>query len=99
MELAVCGGVWPFGAVWCLSRGGAAVAATSHPVPFPRAARGAAWIVDLAPPPPPPPPADGMDEGEAGDALFTQMLKRAKASRKEPVRDPKLYEMRDFVKE
>ena len=41
----------------------------------------------------------GMDEGEAGDALFTQMLKRAKAGRKEPVRDPKLYEMRDYVKE
>ena len=41
----------------------------------------------------------GMDEGESGDALFTQMIKRAKASRKEPLRDPKLYEMRDFVKE
>jgi hypothetical protein len=25
------------------------------------------------------------------------MLNRAKAGRKEPVRDPKLYEMRDFV--
>ena len=41
----------------------------------------------------------GMDEGEAGDALFSQMLKRAKASRSQPVRDPKLYEMRDYVKE
>ena len=41
----------------------------------------------------------GMDEGEGGDALFTQMLKRAKTTRKEPLRDPKLYEMRDFVKE
>jgi hypothetical protein len=41
----------------------------------------------------------GMDEGVAGDALFSQMIKRAKASRKGPVRDPKLYEMRDFVKE
>jgi len=40
----------------------------------------------------------GMDEGEAGEALFTQMLKRAKATRKKPQRDPKLYEMRDFVK-
>lgn len=41
----------------------------------------------------------GLEEGEAGDALFNQMLKRAKASRKEPKRDPKLYEMRDYVKE
>jgi hypothetical protein len=41
----------------------------------------------------------GMDEGDAGDALFSQMLKRVKAGRKEPVRDPKLYEMRDFVRE
>jgi hypothetical protein len=39
----------------------------------------------------------GFDEGETGDALFSQMLKRAKAAKKEPVRDPKLYEMRDFV--
>lgn len=41
----------------------------------------------------------GMDEGDAGDALFSQMLKRARGARREPVRDPKLYEMRDFVKE
>lgn len=41
----------------------------------------------------------GMDEGEAGDALFSQMLKRAKATRNQPVRDPKLYEMRDFMRE
>ena len=41
----------------------------------------------------------GMDEGDAGDALFSQMLKRAKSGRREPVRDPKLYEMRDFVKD
>ena len=41
----------------------------------------------------------GMDEGGEGDALFYQMIKRAKATRKQPVRDPKLYEMRDFVKE
>lgn len=41
----------------------------------------------------------GMDEGGEGDALFSQMIKRAKATRKQPVRDPKLYEMRDFVKE
>ena len=40
----------------------------------------------------------GMDEGGEGDALFSQMIKRAKATRKQPVRDPKLYEMRDFVK-
>jgi hypothetical protein len=39
----------------------------------------------------------GLDEGDAGDALFSQMLKRAKSSRREPVRDPKLYEMRDYV--
>ncbi|MBL9181542.1 MAG: cytochrome C [Verrucomicrobiaceae bacterium] len=39
----------------------------------------------------------GMDEGEAGDAMFSQLVARVKASRKEPVRDPKLYEMRDFV--
>lgn len=41
----------------------------------------------------------GGEGDEAGDALFSQMLKRAKATRKEPVRDPKLYEMRDYVKE
>lgn len=39
----------------------------------------------------------GMDEGEAGDAMFSQLVARVKAARKEPVRDPKLYEMRDFV--
>lgn len=38
----------------------------------------------------------GMDEGD--DALFSQMLKRAKAGRREPVRDPKLYELRDYLK-
>lgn len=41
----------------------------------------------------------GMDEGGEGDALFSQMLKRVKIGRKTPVRDPKLYEMRDFVRE
>lgn len=41
----------------------------------------------------------GMDEGGEGDALFSQMIKRVKATRKQPVRDPKLYEMRDYVKE
>lgn len=41
----------------------------------------------------------GGDEGEASDALFTQMLKQAKATRKQPHRDPKLYEMRDYVRE
>ncbi len=41
----------------------------------------------------------GMDEGGEGDALFSQMLKRVKTGRKTPVRDPKLYEMRDFVRE
>jgi len=40
----------------------------------------------------------GMDEGGAGDAMFSQMLKRAKAAKKEPVRDKKLYEMSDFVR-
>jgi hypothetical protein len=39
----------------------------------------------------------GLDEGEAGDAMFSQLVARVKAARKEPVRDPKLYEMRDFV--
>ena len=39
----------------------------------------------------------GTDEGEAGDAMFSQLVARVKAARKEPVRDPKLYEMRDFV--
>lgn len=39
----------------------------------------------------------GMDEGEVGDAMFSQLVARVKAARKEPVRDPKLYEMRDFV--
>jgi hypothetical protein len=41
----------------------------------------------------------GMDEGGEGDALFTQMIKRAKATRRQPVRDPKLYELRDYVKD
>ncbi|HEY1049714.1 MAG TPA: cytochrome C [Prosthecobacter sp.] len=41
----------------------------------------------------------GGDADEAGDALFSQMLKRAKTTRREPVRDPKLYEMRDYLKE
>ncbi|MGV3662975.1 MAG: cytochrome C [Prosthecobacter sp.] len=41
----------------------------------------------------------GGEGDEAGDAIFSQMLKRARLSRKEPVRDPKLYEMRDFVKD
>lgn len=40
----------------------------------------------------------GMDGGEGGDALFSQLIKRAKASREAPICDPKLYEMRDFVK-
>lgn len=39
----------------------------------------------------------GLEDGGEGDALFSQMLTRVKAARKEPVRDPKLYEMRDFV--
>ena len=39
----------------------------------------------------------GLDEGEAADAMFSQLVAKAKAARKEPVRDPKLYEMRDFV--
>jgi hypothetical protein len=39
----------------------------------------------------------GLDEGEAGEAMFSQLVAKAKAARKEPVRDPKLYEMRDFV--
>ena len=39
----------------------------------------------------------GLDEGGAGDALFSQMLSRVKAARKEPVRDPKLYEMRNYL--
>ena len=39
----------------------------------------------------------GLDEGGAGDALFSQMLSRVKAARKEPVRDQKLYEMRDYL--
>lgn len=43
----------------------------------------------------------GGGEGEGSeDAFFNQMLKRAKAAtRKDPVRDPKLYEMRDYVKD
>ena len=40
-----------------------------------------------------------LDEGDAGNALFSQMIKRAKGGRREPMRDPKLYEMRDFVRE
>lgn len=39
----------------------------------------------------------GLDEGDASDAMFSQLVARVKAARKEPVRDPKLYEMRDFV--
>jgi hypothetical protein len=39
----------------------------------------------------------GLDEGEAGEAMFSQLVAKAKAARKEPVRDPKLYEMRNFV--
>lgn len=42
----------------------------------------------------------GSGEGEesaAADALFSQMWKKARASRREPIRDPKLYEMRDFL--
>jgi hypothetical protein len=40
----------------------------------------------------------GLDEEGAGDAIFSQMIKRAKAARSEPRRDPKLYEMRDYLR-
>ena len=39
----------------------------------------------------------GSDTDEAGEALFSQFISHVKAARKEPVRDPKLYEMREFV--
>lgn len=37
------------------------------------------------------------EDGEAADALFGQMWKKAKAHRREPIRDPKLYELREFL--
>lgn len=40
---------------------------------------------------------EGGEDG-AGDALFSQMMKRIKGGRhREPLRDPKLYEMADYV--
>jgi hypothetical protein len=39
----------------------------------------------------------GSDQDETGEALFSQFISHVKAARKEPLRDPKLYEMRDFV--
>ena len=41
-----------------------------------------------------------MEAGEAGagDALFSQFMKKIRASGKQPQRDPKLYEMAEFVK-
>lgn len=41
-----------------------------------------------------------MEGGEAAasDALFSQMIKKIKSSGRQPQRDPKLYEMVEFVK-
>lgn len=36
-------------------------------------------------------------EGEAGDALFSQMMKKIKAKGRPPKRDPKLYEITDYL--
>lgn len=36
-------------------------------------------------------------EDAAGDALFSQMMKKIKSGAKQPHRDPKLYEMAEFV--
>ncbi len=37
------------------------------------------------------------DEEGAADALFSQVMKKARANRNQPVRDPKLYEIRDYL--
>jgi len=39
---------------------------------------------------------DGGEEG-AGDALFSQFMKKIRGGGKQPQRDPKLYEMADYV--
>lgn len=39
-----------------------------------------------------------LDSEEAGDALFSQMMKKIKSAAKQPKRDPKLYELADYVK-
>jgi hypothetical protein len=39
----------------------------------------------------------GMEGDEAGDALLTQMMKKIKGSAKTPRRDPKLYELTDYL--
>lgn len=39
------------------------------------------------------------DEEGAADALFAQALKKARASRQQPVRDPKLYELADYLEQ
>ena len=36
-------------------------------------------------------------ESEAGDALFSQMMKKIKGAGRPPVRDPKLYELADYL--
>jgi hypothetical protein len=36
-------------------------------------------------------------EGEAGDVLFSQMIKKIKARGRTPQRDPKLYEITDYL--
>lgn len=38
-----------------------------------------------------------LDEGEASDALFSNVMKKIRGLRTTPVRDPKLYEMSEFV--
>jgi len=38
----------------------------------------------------------GDDEG-ASDALFSQVMKKIRAHRSQPVRDPKLYELTDYL--
>ena len=40
---------------------------------------------------------EGSEEG-AGDALFSQFMKKIRGGGKQPQRDPKLYEMAEFVK-
>jgi hypothetical protein len=37
------------------------------------------------------------DEEGASDALFSQVIKKIRAHRPQPVRDPKLYEMMDYL--
>jgi hypothetical protein len=39
----------------------------------------------------------GMEDDEAGDALLTQMMKKIKGNAKTPRRDPKLYELTDYL--